>query len=175
MDKVIVINIEKCMGCHSCELACAVAHSKAGTLIEMIQNGEKPGTRIVVEEIERKPVPIHCSHCEVASCMTVCPSGAIHRKGEKEPVVIDSEKCIGCKMCVQACPFGMVIINSEGKGVIKCDLCIERLENGEEPACVSACPTFALCFIKENEASKTKRKNVAKCLILAGQDTREDE
>lgn len=175
MEKIIVVNIEKCMGCHSCELACAVSHSKAGTLAEMIQNGERPGSRIVIEAIDRKPVPVNCSHCETALCMIVCPSGAIQRKGDKEPVIIDPEKCIGCRLCVQACPFGMVILNPEGKGVIKCDLCIERLEDGKEPACVSACPASALRYLEGNEAGKVKRKNWASYLVMAGRVSEKDE
>jgi carbon-monoxide dehydrogenase iron sulfur subunit len=166
MNKVIVINIERCMGCHSCELACAVAHSASRDLIQTIQNGEKPGSRIAIEAYENKAIPIHCHHCELATCMVVCPSGAIHRKGEKEPVLIDTEKCIGCKMCVQACPFGMIILNPEGKGVLKCDFCIERLEEDLEPACVQACPSKALLFVEDNEINRSKRKKVARVLVL---------
>jgi carbon-monoxide dehydrogenase iron sulfur subunit len=166
MSKVIVINIERCMGCHSCELACAVAHSASRDMKQAIQNNEKPGSRITVEAYENKAIPIHCYHCEVATCMMVCPSGAIHRKSEREPVLLDTEKCIGCKMCIQACPVGMIILNPEGKGVLKCDLCVERLDEGLQPACVYACPSKALLFVEDSEINRLKRKKVARALVL---------
>lgn len=166
MSKVMIVNVERCVGCHSCELACALAHTKAGDLAKAIQNGEKPGIRIAVEVYGNKPVPLHCHHCEVAACMMVCPSGAIHRKGEREPVLVDQDKCIGCKMCVQACPFGMMTINTSGKGVLKCDLCIHRLEQGMNPACVTACPTKAVLYVEDSAVSKEKRKQIARCLVM---------
>lgn len=168
MSKVLSVSIEKCVGCHTCELACALAHTKAGDLAKAIQSGEKPGIRIAVEFYNNKSIPLHCHQCEVAACMTVCPSGAIHRKAVREPVLVDQDKCIGCNMCVQACPFGMMMINSSGKGVLKCDLCITRLEQGMDPACASSCPTKAIQFIEETEASKEKRKTIARCLVQAG-------
>ena len=170
MSKVIIVSIEKCVGCHSCELACALAHTEAGELIKAIQNGEKPGTRIAIEVHGNKPVPLHCHHCEVATCMMVCPSGAIHRKAVREPVLVNQDKCIGCHMCVQACPFGMMMINASGKGVLKCDLCINRLEEGMDPACVVACPTKAVIFIEDSAVSKEKREHIAKCLVQTGSD-----
>ncbi|MBN2439890.1 MAG: 4Fe-4S binding protein [Spirochaetales bacterium] len=170
MSKVIMVNVEKCVGCHSCELACALAHTKAGNLAVAIQNGERPGTRIAIEVSGNKPIPLHCHHCEVASCMMVCPSGAIHRKALREPVLVDQEKCIGCHMCVQACPFGMMMISPSGKGVHKCDHCIERLKIGMEPACVIACPTKAVLFVEDSDVSKEKRKHIARCLVLTGGD-----
>ncbi len=168
MKKVIVAHIERCMGCHSCELACAVAHSVSRDVNTMVRVGEKPGSRIFMEAYEGKAIPVHCNHCEEAACLLACPTGAIHREGEKGPVFIDTSRCIGCMMCVQACPFGVMTVNSEGKGALKCDLCMERLAEGqEEPACVMACPTKVVVFGSEESASRAKRREAAVRLALA--------
>ena len=167
MEKRITPKIDRCMGCHTCELACIEAHSRAGNLIEAARNGEKPGARLSVQYYNEKSVPIHCSHCEKAACMMVCPSGAITRKGANEPVLVDEDQCIGCLMCLTACPFGMIVLNPDGNGVLKCDMCMDRLAQGAEPACVAACPTKALLYSKEDEINKQKRQKVASCLVNA--------
>lgn len=165
MKGMIVICVEKCMGCKSCELACAVAHSSMKDLNSLVDLSEKPGYRIHIEAYENKAVPVHCNHCDDAPCMLACPTGAIYREGEKEPVLFDSSRCIGCKMCVQACPFGVISLRLTGKGVLKCDLCIERLIDGKEPACVEACPTKALIFTDEKQVNKDKRLKAAARLV----------
>ena len=167
MKKKIFINFSRCLGCRSCELACAIAHSLAGELQAAIYSGEKPGHRIKVEDYGRHAVPVHCNHCEDAACVMACPTGAVHRDAEDGPVIVDKERCIGCRMCVQACPFGVITMNAEGKGVLKCDMCIERLAKGQNPACVSACPTKALVFGDEKEINKAKRLKAAKQMATA--------
>ena len=159
--KKIVIRVDRCMGCKSCELACAVAHSATKNLMLTVLSGKKPGYRVNVEAAGRYSVPLHCNHCEDAPCIMACPTGALNRKDDDEPVVFDAEKCIGCTMCVEACPVGVLTVNVEGKGVLKCDLCIERLEQGLEPACVAACPTAALVFETPEKAPQRKRKKAA--------------
>jgi len=175
MKKKIFINFKKCLGCRSCELACAVTHSSKGELYSAIYAGEKPGHRIKVEVCNYHAVPVHCNHCEEAPCMLVCPTGAIHRENDEGPVLIDSTRCIGCKMCVQACPFGMIDISFDGKSVLKCDMCIERLAEGKEPACVAACITKALYFGEEEEVNKKKRKKVAEQIVKAQEQQTESE
>jgi Fe-S-cluster-containing dehydrogenase component len=85
---------------------------------------------------------------------------------------VNREYCIGCHMCVQACPFGVIAVREDGKGVLKCDLCIERLREGQEPACVSSCPTKALLFVEETESNKTKRQRLARQLVVALEESR---
>jgi carbon-monoxide dehydrogenase iron sulfur subunit len=168
--KVIVVDIDRCMGCKSCEFACAVAHSASKDMYVMVQTGEKPGNRISVESFGRKAIPVNCNHCEEPACIMACPTGAVHRKEERGPVLVNPEYCIGCHMCVQSCPFGVITVRADGKGVVKCDLCVERLAAGQQPACVSSCPTKALLFIEEEESNRAKRKRVARQLVIALED-----
>ena len=163
----VLVDPSQCMGCRSCEIACAVAHSESKDLLRAVCSGEKPGYRINVEAYGRMAVPVHCKHCEEAACVLACPTGAVHREGPNGPVLFDEARCIGCKMCVQACPFGVITVSPDGKGVLKCDLCVERLARGQEPACVYACPTGALVFGVEEEVSRAKRRKTAKQMVLA--------
>ncbi len=164
MDKVIVVNIEKCLACKSCELACALAHSKSKILEEAAAESPRPQRMVTVEAVEEFAVPIQCRHCEAAPCVEICPTGAIRRQSEDAPVVVDEDLCIGCKLCMLICPFGVLQISPQGRAVIKCDMCLERLEKGQEPACVEACPTGAMKLVSLKEVLKEKRSKASKQL-----------
>ena len=104
-------------------------------------------------------VPNACRQCEAAACMMVCPSGAIDRKNAKDPVVINQKACIGCRSCVVVCPYGVPEINQLRSIIVKCDLCIERLDAGQVPACVEACIPGALRFQLDEEDSESTKKD----------------
>ena len=167
MGKTIVVNIEKCLACKSCELACALAHSKTQVLEEAVTESPKPQPRVSVAAAGDFAVPMQCRHCEDAPCITICPTAAIHRHGDYDPVLIDKDKCIGCSYCLIVCPFGAIDMTRDGKAVVKCDLCIERTKVGEQPACVASCPTGALQFCELTEAVIERRRAAAK-LVCAG-------
>ncbi|MFH1707342.1 MAG: 4Fe-4S dicluster domain-containing protein [Planctomycetota bacterium] len=171
----IFVRHERCMACHACELACAVAHSAARDLRAAIAAGERPQRRLAVESYQDQAVPVHCNHCDDAPCRLVCPSGAIHRDEEGGPVLFNRENCIGCRMCVQACPFGVLTVDREGRSVLKCDLCVARLAEGLEPACVAACPSGALTFGEEEAALRTKRRTAAGRIVAARESARAKE
>ncbi len=158
--RVVLVDPKRCLGCRSCELACAVAHSKAGELLATVLAGERPRKRIYVEPTERQAVPVVCRHCEKAPCLTVCPTGAISRKGPGEPVLIDLSLCIGCRSCYLVCPFGVIEFVPELGTAIKCDLCHPRAK----PACVEACPTGALSFEEPEAVVKVRRRETARDL-----------
>jgi len=168
-NKVIMIDVEKCMACKSCEIACAVVHSKSGVLEESITERPKPQRRVTVEAVGEFAVPLQCRHCEDAPCIAVCPTAAIHRQQANGPVLIEQDRCIGCKFCLVVCPFGVIEVSSDGKAMIKCDLCIERTKTGQEPACVEACPTKALKLGSEKELAAGRRRRAAQELVLATQ------
>ncbi len=169
MGKAIMINIDKCLACKSCEIACAVAHSNSGVLEEAVAEQPKPQKRVTVEAAGELAVPMQCRHCEDAPCIAVCPTAAIHRPEVDGPVLIEKDKCIGCRYCIVVCPFGVIDVSSDGKAVTKCDLCIERTKVGREPACVEACPTKALELVDEKDWAASKRQLAARELALSAQ------
>lgn len=166
--KRIVADPAKCMACRACEIACAIAHADTDDLVRAIfEQGAKP--RIFVEPAGQLAVPLQCRHCEDAPCVRVCPSGALSRTSEAEPVLVDQQKCIGCAFCVEACPFGVILIvpcsaagaSGGGRAIIKCDLCAKRQADRLQPACVSSCPVAALLFEEVDENAKKARAKAA--------------
>ena len=160
-DKTIVCRIDRCLGCRNCEIACAVAHSQSQNIRGAVTESPRPRARVKVERAGTHGLPIQCRHCENAPCITVCPTEAMHRASEGSPVTIDEQRCIGCKLCMVVCPFGVIETSADGKAVVKCDLCGRRVEAGELPACVAACLTHALQFVDIGEHSRRKRKAAA--------------
>ena len=158
MKSMIVVNVDKCLGCRSCEMACAVEHSASRELYQAIHETPAPRARVSVEQGADFAVPLQCRQCEDAPCVEICPADALHRADKDSPVVIDHDRCIGCKWCLLACPFGVISLDSEGRTIIKCDQCFERVERGELPACVAACPTGALLLKSLEEVLAEKRR-----------------
>ncbi|RKD30931.1 4Fe-4S dicluster domain-containing protein [Thermohalobacter berrensis] len=142
--KFLKINPKWCLGCKNCELACTSRKAEKSSEYEI-------KTNIYVTEANNIKSPIHCRHCEDAYCEKICPVNAI--KSNDEVVYLDSEKCIGCQMCEQACPYGVISMsksisdNSNKKIASKCDLCLDRQKNNQSPACYSACPVKAIELI----------------------------
>jgi carbon-monoxide dehydrogenase iron sulfur subunit len=165
--KVIVVDVRRCLSCGTCGLECAVAHSQSKRLFDAIWEEPRPQPRVMVEAVGGVCVPIQCRHCEDAPCVAICPTHATSRADADAPVLIEPERCIGCKMCILVCPFGTVRMQADGKAVLKCDLCIERLEAGQEPACVAACPTGALRFEAVEQTAKAARVRAARQLLIA--------
>jgi len=167
MSKIIACRVERCLGCRSCEVACAVAHSESKDLRGAVRQSPRPQRRVSVESAGRGGLPIQCRHCEDAPCVTVCPTGALARETDLGPVLVTAERCIGCRMCVLVCPFGVIAMSRDGRAAVKCDQCIERTAAGEDPACVSACPTRALVYVEIDEVTRRRRKAAVE--VLRGQ------
>lgn len=165
--KIIVCRIERCLGCRSCETACALAHSESKDLHEAVLEQPLPQRRVRVMAAGTHGLPLQCRHCEDAPCIAICPTGAIYRTSDQGPVLVAAERCIGCKFCMVVCPFGVIDLARDGKAVVKCDLCIERTEAGEEPACVAACPTGAMQFQNLEEWLAERRRAAAEQLVAA--------
>ena len=151
MPRVIAIDVKKCLGCHSCEVACALAHSAAKTLGEAIQEQPLAQPRILLVAVGEASVPVQCRHCEDAPCVEICPKEALQQPDPEGPVIFDPELCTACQLCIIACPFGVISLSFDGKSIIRCDQCAERVEQGMQPACVDACPTGAIQFVSIDE------------------------
>jgi len=140
----------KCVGCHACEIACAVEHSQSKQLFSITLNGESVHPRRAVQVVGRGPfrtgiggraVSLGCHHCDPAPCVDACISGAMHK--EMGETICTVSRCVGCWMCVMACPYRAI---TPRVTALKCDLCPDRAgrQGRDRYACVAACPTEAL-------------------------------
>jgi carbon-monoxide dehydrogenase iron sulfur subunit len=152
--KKVLVDFDKCLGCLTCQLACAAAHSEAGTFLGAYLAGERPpiSMRVVAEGDGR--FPLSCRHCTDAPCVKACRVHALTRDEFTGRVACDTDKCLGCMMCVMVCPFG-AINEAPSHKVAKCDLCVDV----GSPSCVSACPTGALSFEEVDSFSKHRRQS----------------
>ena len=167
MPQVITVDVERCIGCHSCILACTVAHCASPTLQEAIQQEQPPEPGMSLVAIGEAAVPLHCQHCQEAPCVAVCPKEAIQRPDPDGPVILDEELCVGCQACVIVCPFGMIRMSADGKMALKCDMCIDRQQAGQPPACVEACPTGALELVKDADLATEVQRRILNAMEAA--------
>ena len=135
-----VIDQRKCIGCHACTVACKAEHDVPigvyRTWVKYIEKGEFPNSR-------RYFLVNRCNHCDDAPCVAICPTKALYKR--KDGIVdFDSSRCIGCKSCMQACPYDALYIDPYSHTAAKCNYCAHRTEVGLEPACVVVCPEQAI-------------------------------
>jgi len=162
--KEIFVRLDRCVGCRSCQLACAVEHSTSKTLFGAISEMPLPRYRLYVEAAAGQKVPLLCRHCDPAPCLEACISGAIFRD-ERGAVLGRDDRCVGCWTCIMVCPYGVVGRRKERKVAVKCDRCPDR----GVPACVEACPTKALVYVEAEEFSKGIRLSTAGLIVGATQ------
>ncbi|MFQ5891203.1 MAG: 4Fe-4S dicluster domain-containing protein [Candidatus Methanofastidiosia archaeon] len=142
------IELGKCTGCEACTVACKSENNtplKVNWRWVLEQNkGKYPNPKRVF-------VTMACFHCENPACLKSCPEDAITKRENDGIVLIDQEKCVGCKRCIWACPYGAPQFQVETEKVEKCTFCVQRIEEGLNPACVDTCVGRALHFgdIKE--------------------------
>ena len=161
----LVIDLDTCVGCQACVTACKGWNDQGYgvPLSDQDPYGAKPsGTflnrvhsyQLVPEDAPPMVVnfPRSCLHCADAPCVTVCPTGASYKRKEDGIVLVDYDKCIGCKYCAWACPYGARELDEERQVMTKCTLCVDRIYDEKmapedrKPACVKACPTGARLF-----------------------------
>jgi anaerobic dimethyl sulfoxide reductase subunit B (iron-sulfur subunit) len=145
----------RCIGCYSCAVACKdwndIAPGPVKWLrIHQYETGTFPNIRLNI-------VPVFCYHCEVPTCLENCSSEAIYKEEKYGTVLVDNERCTGCRKCWQACPYGAPQFQTDGSTTKaqKCTMCIDRLEQGMLPMCVTTCPMRALDFKPLDELQAT--------------------
>ncbi len=135
-----IIDNRKCIGCHACTTACKSEHDVAigvnRTYVKQVEKGEFPNTRRIFSVMR-------CNHCTDAPCVEICPVQALYTR-EDGIVDFDNNRCIGCKSCMQACPYDALYIDPDTHTAAKCNYCAHRVDVGREPACVSVCPEHAI-------------------------------
>lgn len=135
-----VIDQDRCIGCHACTVACKEEHQVPvgvfRTWVKYIEKGEFPHT-------SRHFGVMRCNHCDDAPCATICPTNALYRRSDGI-IDFDNQRCIGCKSCMQACPYDALYIDPNSNTAAKCNFCAHRVEAKLEPACVIVCPTQAI-------------------------------
>jgi Fe-S-cluster-containing dehydrogenase component/formate-dependent nitrite reductase membrane component NrfD len=146
-----LIDNRKCIGCHACTVACKSEHQVPlgvdRTWVKYIEKGEFPNNRRLFSVMR-------CNHCEFAPCVTICPVTALYKRDDGV-VDFNSDRCIGCKACMQACPYDALYIDPDTDTAAKCNFCTHRLEVSLEPACVVVCPEQAIvCGDLDNPTSK---------------------
>lgn len=153
--KSILVNPERCTGCRSCEIACAVNRSSVSRkLPEAIYESVPPLSRVGVEPAgPENGFPVQCRHCEDPPCLDACPAGALYRD-EEGLVLVHDERCVGCWMCLMVCPFGAPRPFRQYRKMIKCDRC----KGMEAPYCVESCPTRALVLIDSEDIARGRFK-----------------
>ena len=152
----LVIDLNVCVGCHACVTSCKQWNTSgtAGPLADLEPYGKDPTgaffNRVQTFEVGEYPntqtvhFPKSCLHCEDPPCVPVCPTGASYKRAEDGIVLVDYDKCIGCKYCSWACPYGAREIDEKQKVMKKCTLCVDRIydrtlpERDRKPACVLA-------------------------------------
>ena len=140
MNYGFVIDNRRCIGCHACTVACKTENQVAigvnRTWVKYVEKGQFPNTRRVFQVTR-------CNHCEKPPCVTICPVSAMYQR--KDGIVdFSSETCIGCKACMQACPYDSIYIDPDDGTAAKCHFCAHRTEVGLEPSCVVVCPEHAI-------------------------------
>jgi Fe-S-cluster-containing dehydrogenase component len=152
--KRVYLNFDLCCGCRSCAAACAYGHHVQSFLGH---------NKINADQAE---LPLHCLHCEEPNCVNACPNDAM-LKMEDATVQRSHFKCVGCASCWLACPFGVIQPDLFKHIVPKCDLCIDRLGEGEIPRCVASCTSGALSFEEVDEQVTDEDKNLASVRMLS--------
>ena len=154
----MLIDLKKCVGCHACAVACKEAHGTPPGItrshVKREFEGEYPDATMHI-------VPMLCMHCENPPCVEACPTEGATYKREDGIVVVDKEKCIGCKYCMMACPYGVRSWNAAESVVEKCTLRAHLSKNGELPMCVRTCSAGARFYGDIDDPSSDASKALA--------------
>jgi len=164
--KGLVIDLERCLGCGACIVACKMESSPAGNARIRVETlvGQRDAPTGQYPDLKMEFIPRLCMQCANPACVKICVTGALWKRDDGL-VLLDEEKCDGCQSCIAACPYGAIAYSEVTGRVEKCDLCAHRIDQGLEPFCVLCCEGQAMHFGDLNDpASEVGR-------LLAERDT----
>jgi len=157
------LDLGRCIGCHACAVACKAENNTAPQVAPLaVRFGRAVAVnyRFVFEvgegsypNVRRTFVTLACHHCAEPACVPACPVAAVTKSSETGLVQIDQDRCVGCRRCGWACPYGAPQFNETTRRVEKCTGCVHRLAKDLAPACVTTCPARALQFTRDFDAA----------------------
>lgn len=156
MKNIFVIEVDRCIGCKGCMVACKMENEVAlGANRNKVYDVGPIG---VFPNLEMYFLPVMCQQCENPSCVAVCPTNACHRNEEDNVIIIDQDSCIACHACEKSCPYGAVTFNKERRVMDKCTICAQLRGEDETPVCVKNCSGSALHYgdIEDPESEVSK-------------------
>jgi tetrathionate reductase subunit B len=139
-----VIDVGRCIDCRACLVACSVENNVPMNHTRIWV--KDLGVQGAFPDLQRSFVPYNCMHCDNPPCIEVCVSGATYKQADTGLVLVDQEACIGCGYCVEACPYDARYLDEKRGVVDKCTGCVQRVETGQQPACVTTCLGGARMF-----------------------------
>lgn len=150
---------QNCIGCQACEVHCKT--NKGLCVGPQLCRNIAVGPKEIGGMPRIKFVFMPCFHCTEPVCLAVCPTGAVIKRKSDGIVYIDQDRCIGCKSCITACPWGACQWNQDTGKAVKCDYCKDRIDEGKKPACVTKCLTGCLQFGLASEVEDLRRDRFA--------------
>jgi len=164
MSKAILTDVTKCIGCLECVSACKEANHLGTDVPREWQKSDGLSAEnwtSIIQLKDKHYVRKQCRHCLEPACASACPVGALH-KTKEGPVVYDSEKCLGCRYCMMACPYGIPRYDWDQAVpyVRKCIMCYDKIKQGEQPACTKACPQEATIFGERDDLIKIAHRRI---------------
>jgi Fe-S-cluster-containing dehydrogenase component len=158
-QKYMLMDLDACVRCYACEVACRQENGLSFETKSRWCRVQTVPPREAGGELHLDFVPVMCFQCEDPMCAQFCPVEAITKK-EDGRVLVEEEKCIGCRQCIAGCPYGAMFFNEVTRKAGKCNLCQSRMEYGIEPSCVQHCIGGALRFVTPTELEEiTKGKH----------------
>jgi len=164
MSYGILTDITKCIGCLECVSACKKTNNLDSDVPRIWQKNDglsADNWTAIIKRDEHRYVRKQCRHCLEPACAAACPVGALHQT-EQGTVVYEDDKCLGCRYCMMACPYGIPRYDWDLKVpyVRKCIMCYDQIKKGDKPSCTSACPTEATIFGKRDELLKSAHQTL---------------
>lgn len=160
-EQIFVIDQSRCIGCGACVAACTECDTHRGVSMIHLDTIDRRGST--------QTAPMVCMHCEDPTCAEVCPADAIKQYEDGIVQSAERSRCIACRNCVYACPFGVPEVYPERNLMMKCDMCYDRSSEGLAPMCASVCPSEALWFGTREEFARTRPGQLSNLFMFGEQ------